>query len=149
LLMFFISFNVLEGTLPSLISKTAPVDAKGTALGIYSTSQFLGAFAGGILGGWVYGLEGVAGVFILCAVLAGLWVAVAGGMAGPRYLKSHLLKVGPVDDNQGQALAERMRQVPGVVEAVVAEGTAYLKVDAQRLDEAALSKFSVQASEEK
>ena len=142
LLMFFISFNVLEASLPSLISKAAPVDGKGTALGIYSTSQFLGAFIGGIAGGTLYGAYGYAGVFTLCAVLAGVWAAVASTMASPRYLKSHLLKVGSMDDNQARALTERIRQVPGVVEVVVAEGTAYLKVDTQVLDEAALSGFS-------
>lgn len=145
LLLFFISFNVLEATLPSLISKTAPVDGKGTALGIYSTSQFLGAFGGGVLGGWVYGVQGLAGVFVLCAVLAGLWAAVAYGMASPRYVKSYLLKVGLLNDNQARALAERIRQVPGVAEAVVADGTAYLKVDALVLDEAALQAFSADA----
>lgn len=142
LLVFFVSFNVLEASLPSLISKAAPADGKGTALGIYSTSQFLGAFIGGIAGGTLYGAYGFSGVFTLCAVLAGVWAAVASAMASPRYLKSHLLKVGAMDDNQARALAERIRRVPGVVEAVVAEGTAYLKVDTQVLDEAALSGFS-------
>ena len=142
LLMFFISFNVLEASLPSLISKAAPVDGKGTALGIYSTSQFLGAFIGGIAGGTLYGAYGFTGVFTLCAVLAGVWAVVASAMASPRYLKSHLLKVGAMDDNQARVLTERIRLVPGVIEVVVAEGTAYLRVDTQVLDEAALSEFS-------
>ncbi|MBM3203414.1 MFS transporter, partial [Candidatus Woesearchaeota archaeon] len=55
LYLFFTAFNLLEATLPSMISKIAPPDLKGTAMGIYSTSQFLGAFAGGAGGGWIHG----------------------------------------------------------------------------------------------
>ena len=51
LIVFFVAFNVLESVLPSLISKTAPVNAKGTAMGVYGSSQFFGAFVGGVLGG--------------------------------------------------------------------------------------------------
>ena len=59
LLIFFTAFNLLEAMLPSLIAKMAPPDAKGTAMGVYSSSQFLGAFAGGALGGWLRGLFGL------------------------------------------------------------------------------------------
>ena len=54
LLLFFIAFNVLEAILPSMISKFSPPERKGTAMGVYSTSQFLGAFTGGISGGALY-----------------------------------------------------------------------------------------------
>mgnify|MGYP001178149694 CR=1 FL=1 len=67
--LFFIAFNLLEASLPSLISKVAPAGSKGTAMGVYSTSQFLGAALGGILGGWLYSLGGAAPVFIGCAML--------------------------------------------------------------------------------
>ncbi|MES9845398.1 MAG: MFS transporter, partial [Candidatus Sedimenticola sp. 6PFRAG5] len=52
LLVYFTAFNVLEATLPSLIAKVAPAESKGTAMGVYSTSQFIGAFLGGLIGGW-------------------------------------------------------------------------------------------------
>ena len=51
--LFFAGFNVMEASLPSLVTKTAPPEAKGTATGIYSSSQFLGIFIGGVVGGWV------------------------------------------------------------------------------------------------
>ena len=63
LLLFFAAFNLLEASLPSLISKIAPADAKGTAMGVYSTSQFGGAFVGGLLGGWVHQQFGLIAVF--------------------------------------------------------------------------------------
>ncbi|MDE2235445.1 MAG: MFS transporter [Gammaproteobacteria bacterium] len=83
LLVFFTAFNLLEASLPSLISRVAPAEAKGTALGIYSSSQFFGIFVGGAVGGWLQGIWGLAGVFSLCVVLAVLWLTVAVSMRPP------------------------------------------------------------------
>ncbi len=79
LLVFFAGFNVLEASLPSLISRLAPVDAKGAALGVYNTTQSLGLFFGGVLGGWVQQLWGRPAVFVACAVLMASWLVVASG----------------------------------------------------------------------
>lgn len=73
LLAFFTAFNYLEAALPSLVSRTAPKARKGTALGVYSTSQFLGAFIGGVLGGWLTGLSGIGSVFLMNAVFILIW----------------------------------------------------------------------------
>ncbi len=73
LFVFFFAFNILEASLPSLISKTAPTQAKGMAIGVYSTFQFLGAFVGGDRGGWLYQHYGVGAVFGGAAAIAGLW----------------------------------------------------------------------------
>ncbi len=139
-LVFFSAFNLLEATLPSLIAKMAPPDAKGTAMGVYSSSQFLGAFAGGALGGWLHGLLGLKGVFALATFGALAWLLVAWTMANPRYLSSYLINVGAIDEVEARLLALRLGEVRGVAEAVVvaAEGVAYLKVDRRALDEAAL-----------
>ena len=83
LLLFFTAFNLLEASLPSLISRLAPPHAKGTALGVYSSSQFFGIFLGGALGGWLQGVWGVNGVFGFCALLAALWGLVALPMRPP------------------------------------------------------------------
>jgi predicted MFS family arabinose efflux permease len=72
--LFFVGFNYLEAALPSMVSKAVFAGAKGTALGIYSTSQFLGIFAGGVAGGWVLQRFGVAGLIELCLALGGLWL---------------------------------------------------------------------------
>ena len=71
--LFFVGFNYLEATLPSLVSKTVFVGGKGTAMGVYSTCQFLGAFAGGAAGGWLLQYIGVAALIGVCLLLAVLW----------------------------------------------------------------------------
>lgn len=80
LLLFFIGFNYLEGTLPSLISRRAPPESKGAALGVYSSAQFLGGFAGGSIGGFASGHYGIAGAFGVAALLALLWLFIAAGL---------------------------------------------------------------------
>ena len=80
LFTFFVGFNLLEATLPSLVSKLAPPSSKGTALGIYSTSQFAGVFLGGVVGGFTSQSWGPVGVLILCSCVAVAWLMVASGM---------------------------------------------------------------------
>lgn len=140
LFVFYVGFNILEATLPSLISKTAPPDSKGTAMGFYSSSQFLGAFLGGAIGGHLQGQYGPTGVFLFCSCVALLWLGVAASMRNPRYLTSRLVGVGQVEPDQAQQLVRRFTRVRGVAEAVVIveEGVAYLKVDDHALDEAEL-----------
>ena len=85
LFFFFMAFNLLEASLPSLISKESPAGAKGTAMGVYSTSQFFGAFLGGAVGGAMAGWAGADGVFGLMVLVLLAWLVVAGTMASPRY----------------------------------------------------------------
>jgi MFS family permease len=83
MLAFFVAFNVLEALLPSLVSRAAPAQGRGTAIGVYNTTQTLGVFFGGLLGGWVAAHHGTTGVFALCAVLAAIWLVLAVGMRAP------------------------------------------------------------------
>lgn len=83
LFMFFVAFNVLEATQPSLISRIAPPHAKGAALGIYNTTQSLGLFLGGTLGGYLAKSAGPFAVWSVCAVLAAVWLMVGLGMKMP------------------------------------------------------------------
>jgi len=80
LLLFFGAFNVLEAMLPSLVSRIAPERARGTAIGIYNTTQTMGLFAGGLAGGWMAKHYGAAAVFALGAVLMVLWLGLVAGM---------------------------------------------------------------------
>jgi MFS family permease len=80
LLGFFVSFNVLEAMLPSLVSRIAPANGRGLAIGFYNTTQTLGVFFGGWLGGEVATHYGASGVFYFCAGLSAVWLAVAAGM---------------------------------------------------------------------
>ncbi len=82
--LFFVGFNTLEASLPSLLTRFAPDGLRGTALGVYATAQFLGAFLGGVLGGLVYGQFGASGVFLFCAIAGGLWLVSAVGLNTPR-----------------------------------------------------------------
>ena len=81
--VFFVGFNYLEATLPSLVSKTVFAGGKGTAMGVYSTCQFLGAFAGGAAGGWVLQTMGLPALVTLCLLLVGAWWLAALPMVPP------------------------------------------------------------------
>ena len=83
LVLFFAAFNLLEASLPSLVSRTAPSNAKGTAIGVYSTLQFVGTFVGATAGGWIAQHYGNAMVFGFCALVALVWLAVAVTMRVP------------------------------------------------------------------
>lgn len=80
LLAFFVAFNILEASQPSLVSRIAPPDAKGAALGVYNTLQGLALFCGGVIGGWLQQHLGVSSIFILGAGLAVTWLIIAGSM---------------------------------------------------------------------
>ena len=138
LTIFFTGFNIMAATLPSLVTKTAPIDARGTASGVYSSAQFLGVFLGGVIGGWVHQRTGSTGVFVLTTVLALIWLAAAATMARPRYLTTRTVRISDAQAARAESLAARLRQMPGVAEAVVIaeEKLAYLKVDAKAFDAA-------------
>lgn len=129
--LFFCGFNLLEATLPSLISKTAPGDLKGTAMGAYSSSQFMGAFVGGAAGGWIYGKFGVETVFLLSAAATSAWVIVALFMNPPRYLANMLISLDNISADQGDKFVADLLSIAGIEEVKLhfGESVAYLKVD--------------------
>jgi MFS family permease len=151
LLVFFAAFSLLEATLPSLISKVAPAAGKGTAMGVYSSAQFLGIFVGGALGGWLQGLfapNGLEAIFALTIALAVIWLFVAVTMPAPRHLAGRLVQLPRPQTNADDArFRERLLAIAGVPEAVVVadEGVVYLKVDNRELDTAALAAFDAPA----
>ena len=102
MLAFFVAFNVLEAMLPSLVSRVAPAQARGAAIGVYNTTQTLGLFCGGLAGGWVAGHFGAHALFGACTALALAWLAVAAGMRG-------IPRAAAVNGGQGFALGERQR----------------------------------------
>lgn len=140
---YFIAFNVLEASLPSLISKMAPAAAKGTAMGVYNTAQSLGVFLGGALGGWLSHTQGFAAVFVFCSVLMGLWLVFSGSMQAPPAVKSRMFHLDELSPQAGRELAAGLAALDGVREAVVLadEGVALLKVDMAGWDEAAALKL--------
>src|SRR5580704_14034707 len=138
LVVFFSAFNVMEASLPSLITKAAPAGAKGTAMGLYSSLQFIGIFVGGVIGGFAHQTWGDAGVFVMTAAIALLWLLAAATMAQPSYLTTRLVPISGGQAGNAESLAAKLRQVPGVAEAVVIaeEKLAYLKVDSRSFDAA-------------
>ncbi len=74
--LFFTAFNILEASLPSLVSRIAPTGTRGTALGLYSSAQFLGLFLGGVIGGWLDASYGMVGILLFCIILAVIWLIV-------------------------------------------------------------------------
>jgi MFS family permease len=138
LFIFFVGFNVLEATQPSLVSKIAPAGAKGTATGIYATCQVLGVFGGGALGGYLLSNNGSGSIFIVCSVLTLVWLAVAWTMQPPRFLASVLIPLGARDPSHVSALLLAVNGVEDVV-IVLSEGTIYLKVDQRLVDRKALA----------
>ena len=81
--LFFVGFNYLEATLPSLLSKSVSAGGKGTAMGVYSTCQFLGAFAGGAGGGWLLQYGGSNMLTGSCLLLAAVWWLLVWRAKGP------------------------------------------------------------------
>ncbi|MBN9127177.1 MAG: MFS transporter [Nitrosospira sp.] len=137
LLVFFAAFNLLEATLPSLISKIAPVGAKGTAIGVYSSVQFLGTFIGATAGGYLFEHHGGFALFTFCGALLALWLMFAFTMKAPAAVRTRMYHVKEMDIGKANGLSSQLAALPGVHEALVlaSEGVAYLKVDMTGFDE--------------
>lgn len=137
LLAYFVAFNVLEASLPSLISKLAPSSAKGTAMGVYNTAQALGLFAGGALGGWLAKHHGYSAVFVFCGALMFIWLVLAGGMRTPPAVRTRMFKVEGLDEARAALLRNELASLAGVREVAVMadEGMAVLKVAKSGWDE--------------
>ncbi len=140
LLLFFTAFNVLEATLPSMISKIAPLAAKGTAMGVYSSVQFLGAFFGAIMGGFLMHYFGGNTVFVFAVFLLLLWLLVASTMQPPAAVRTRMYHLLELDEAAAVELRRRLAQLQGVREVMVvaAESIACLKVEMSGFDETAV-----------
>ncbi len=138
LFVYFVAFNLLEASLPSLISKLAPVSAKGTAMGVYNTAQALGLFFGGVFGGWLAQHVGFSAVFLFCVILMAVWLLASLSMTTPPAIKTRMFRVGVMPADQAALLKTQLAAVSGVVEAAVLgeEGVAMLKVSLAGWDEA-------------
>lgn len=137
LLVFFTPFNVLEACLPSLVSRMAPAEAKGTAIGVFTSVQFLGTFLGSAVGGFLYGRWGLFGICFFNALLLLIWLALAAGMRVPAILSTRVYTVPHLDHDGVTHFTARLQRLPGVHEArvVAHERRAYLKVDSAGFDE--------------
>jgi predicted MFS family arabinose efflux permease len=140
LLLFFAAFNLLEASLPSWLSKVCPAGQKGTSMGIYSTSQFFGAFVGGVLGGWSLQQFDVDSLFLLLAAIGFVWWLAALGLEAPKALQTVVLNTG---DMAHEDFAKLILNVTGVEDILVVRGEqlAYAKVNKKTVDMSGLKPY--------
>lgn len=129
MLLYFIGFNILEALLPSQISKQAKPNSKGTAMGVYSTAQFLGIFAGGTSAGFLYQWHQDRSIFIANTLLSVLWLL----SSLPMKMKSTLTLILSYPDREqnSEKLVAELLNLAGVKEVVIAkeESVIYLKIN--------------------
>ena len=137
LTVYFVAFNILEASLPSIISKIAPAGSKGTAMGVYNTCQSLGLFLGGVLGGYLSHRYGYSAVFIFSSTLMAIWLWLASGMRAPPAVKSRMYHLSAISAEKGRLLRQKLSALAGVAEAavLVEEGVVFLKVNMHGWDE--------------
>jgi len=140
--LFFTGFNFLESVLPSLIAKLAPAGNKGTAMGVFSTFQFFGAFLGGVTGGWIYGQFDLLMVYKFASVLFIIWFFIALTMKKPKALTSvtHPLTKHQLDNIiQSKTILMGLEGVDDV-SIFKEDKIAYLKIDKQTFIESSIDK---------
>ena len=140
LLMFFTAFNVLEATQPSIVSKISPLAAKGTAMGVFSSVQFLGAFFGSAMGGLLMQLYGGNAVLVFAVIMLLLWLVVASTMRAPKPLATRIYHLKEMDEDAARTLQLALARVRGVSEVLVVanEQIALVKVEISGFDEDAV-----------
>jgi MFS family permease len=142
-LLFFIGFNFLEAVQPSLVAKYSDVNTKGTAMGVFSTSQFMGIFAGGTVGGFLLTHWGISSVLYFGAILGLLWLLVAISLPTPVFYTSKVFRLRDDLLEKPELTAQQLSDLVGVREVAIAveEGAAYLKIEASEFDDSSLLAF--------
>jgi MFS family permease len=145
MLAFFAAFNVLEAMLPALVSRIAPAHGRGVAIGVYNTTQTLGVFFGGLIGGAVAQHFGPQAVFAACALLSAVWFVAAFGMRAPARAVNRLstLTFSIPSGVNLEGLGESLAAVRGVHEAevLVRDRVARIKVVPGNWDETTVRKL--------
>ncbi len=142
-LLFFIGFNFLEAVQPSLVAKYSNVNTKGTAMGIFSTSQFMGIFVGGTVGGTVLTLWGIQAVMYFGAVMAFIWLFVALGLPQPKFYKSKVFRLSKDALIDPANTTLKLNEIAGIKESAISvdEGVVYLKVDENEFIDESLQSY--------
>ena len=146
MVIYFWGFNFLEASLPTMVSKISNPQIKGASMGVYSSSQFFGAFCGGAIAGWLAQEFTQNSVFVFAFIMFLIWFLIAFSMRAPTNYKSYTVNLGQVKNDQAPAIAESLQQLPGVADATVIadEGVAYLRIDRKTFQEDALKTFCAQ-----
>jgi len=137
-ILFFTGFNFLEAKMPAMVSSIAPAGSKGSAMGIFASHQFLGAFLGGLLSGLLNSYFSPQYTFMMCLVVIFLLSLIAKGLTSTEQIKRVTLKFESNRFSQQSLrnLRDQINSISGVKEVVadVSEGAMYLKVDAKTFD---------------
>ena len=141
--LFFSGFNFMEAKLPSMVSSIAPAGSKGSAMGIYASHQFFGAFLGGVISGLLNSYFSSQYIFIMCLLVIFLLSLITKGLAGSERLKRITLKpdgLSPLSQQEATALLQQwsisLSGLAGVREAKadIDDNAIYLKVDVKTFD---------------
>ena len=133
--LFFVAFNIMEALLPSWLSKSAPIQSKATAMGVNASSQFLGAFFGGMVGGQLLLLHNTSMGWSILTAIAIIWLLISFGLAQPRYLSSLVLSL--PEGRKTDEWTSQLLAIHGIEEVVVMQEqqVAYVKVDKQLIND--------------
>ena len=117
--------------MPSILSRLAPAGVKGSVMGAYSSSQFMGAFTGGLLGGAIASHYGPQMIFLAMAAFSLVWFGFAMSMQQLKKSKSYSLTTDITCEERADEVAEHLAAMPGVIEATLVhtEAVAYIKID--------------------
>lgn len=139
--LFFMSFNLLEVMLPARVSKIAAAGSRGTAMGVYSSSQFAGIFAGGVVGGMIFSGSDISTLMYVNAVLCSMWLIVSLGLPDLGDIASRTFSYDESVNLPAKELLERLLSIRGVIDVALIEeeNIAYLKVDKNTFDDSELA----------
>jgi MFS family permease len=135
IVIFFSGFNYLEANFPALVSSVSPVGKKGSAMGIFTSCQFLGAFLGGVISGGASNWLGQTGVFWLAALICTIWLVIMSGFRGVSTVNRYTISIDK-DEHALAQIEQKLAELSGVIETTVnaAEKTIYLKVEKHSFD---------------
>ncbi|VFP84475.1 Inner membrane transport protein YajR [Candidatus Erwinia haradaeae] len=136
--LFLIGFNLMEAMLPSLVSKQSRAGYKGTAMGVYTTSQCIGVAIGGGISGWMLGHVGPHGVFLFNVLITLAWFGMSFSLKEPLYLSS--LRFTLKDSAEKFPLEAYLKKQEGVFDLLILpeEHSMYMKVDDQVINRATI-----------
>jgi predicted MFS family arabinose efflux permease len=143
LLFFFTAFTLMESILPSCVSKVAPLKNRGSAMGVYSTFQFLGIFFGGLLGGWSLKFFQIQGVFLTCTGLAMIWLIISLTLSRFTNWSTQIFSIHLSASLNKPEITRVLLNTEGVGEVVwqSQSGRLYLKIDKTKTNEDTLRKL--------
>jgi MFS family permease len=133
--LFFTGFNFLEANFPAMVSNVAPAGKKGSAMGIYASFQFFGAFCGGVSSGLLKQYFAAEWIFVFAGILCVIWFLFMRALNNTELLKRYTLPI-EVSASTVQEMSNQLGKLAGVkdITIVLEQKVAYLKVDSKVFD---------------